>query len=115
MSIKRSLSQFRAEMAGIKAVALTDLSTGTVLAAESAIPMGQEDFDHLANEANVLLSNAQSLAYVADAEAARLFLRSASEPTDALILVLADTARDVSALSERGAALLAGLADGAGS
>ena len=111
MSIKRSLALFRADTPGVQAVAIVDLSTCTVLVSESAVPMGQEQFDELAGAARGLLGengsgHAVSFAYRAGLASSQVFRRDKAEADDALIMVLSDTARDPAALAAAGTAFL---------
>ena len=117
LSIKKSLSVFRAQTPGVQAIALADLSTGTVLVSESAIPMGQEEFDALARRAGRLLAGAADgevgmLAYEADPSASRLFMRNENEIDDALILLVNGTGEDPRDLAALGSAIFTALAGG---
>lgn len=120
MSIRKTLGEFRAQTAGIRAVAVTDLSTGTVFVSESAVPMGQEVFDRLAARARTLLNDAppphatgpNQIAYEAGDNGAHLFLRDPGDDTGALILALTPTTADLDRIVGAADALFAELRPG---
>lgn len=90
------LAQFRARFADCELIMLADVSTMTILGAESAVKMGQERLDEICAAAHDLfagLSGAdQNSALVLRPTGTRMFVRSHLEPAEVLCGVFAPAA-----------------------
>ena len=106
MDVSEALDKLRADIAGCDLVAYADVSSSMVLSVSSATKRAQEDLDRLSASAVTVLNGpiaegavplvgeedtSVHVAMTLDAEAAHLFLRSASAPNEAVICVCAAT------------------------
>lgn len=85
--IAQDLASFRARFAGCEAVALIDVSTGTVLAWDAAVKPPQERLDALRDLALGLLRQGSDTALLVTATGARTLARTTISPDEALCAI----------------------------
>ena len=90
------LAQFKTKFASCELVMLADVSTMTILGAESSVKLGQENLDDLCQDARDVFSDIgaedQSQAIVLRPTGTRMFVRSSNDPSEVLCGVFAPDA-----------------------
>ena len=87
------LAQLRTRLDRCELVMLADVSLSTILAADCAIKLGQEDLDEICKTAALIFDGVASdlgdVAYVSKPTGTRIFVRGSCGNNDVLCLVIA--------------------------